>query len=52
VTGYLRATLRVPSRRDPKVKYVVVVNPSGVVTCSCPAGWHRRPCWHVKAIAR
>jgi hypothetical protein len=47
----LRATFRFRSRRDPSVKYTVVVNPSGVVTCSCPAGWQRRSCWHAKAVA-
>ena len=22
----------------------------GKVTCNCPAGWHRRPCRHVRAV--
>jgi len=46
----LVARFRVPSSVDATVKYVVVVNPSGVVTCNCPAGWHRRSCRHVRAI--
>lgn len=47
----LSARLRVPSSTDPTVKYMVVVNPSGVITCNCPAGWYRRPCRHARAIA-
>jgi hypothetical protein len=46
----LAAALRVPSSRDPDVRYIVVINPSGKLTCSCPAGWYRRPCRHVKAV--
>lgn len=46
----LPARLRFPSAHDPATRYTVVVNPSGSVTCSCPAGWHRRPCWHARTV--
>ena len=47
---YLAAHLRVRSATDPTVKHYVVINPSGKVTCSCPAGAWRKPCRHVKAV--
>jgi len=47
---YLAARLQVPSSSNPTIKYVVVVNPTGAVTCNCLAGWNRRPCRHVRAV--
>ena len=41
----------IPSSSDPDVSYIVVVNPSGIVTCNCPAGWNQRPCRHAMAVA-
>ena len=46
----LPARLRVRSATDPTVKYTIVVHSNGKLTCSCMAGWHRRPCRHVKAV--
>lgn len=47
----LTTIIKIKSAVDPGVRYTIVVNPSGSITCSCPAGWHRRPCWHVRAVA-
>jgi hypothetical protein len=47
----LAAHIRFPSSADPTIKYMVVVNPSGAITCNCAAGWHRRPCRHARMVA-
>ena len=47
----LPARIRVPSSSRPGTRYLVVVNPSGVITCSCPADWNRRLCRHIRALA-
>ena len=47
----LPARLRVRSSSDPATVYLLVVNPSGTVTCSCLAGWHRRTCRHARMVA-
>ena len=38
------------ARKNPSIKYHVVVHANGKLTCSCLAGWHRRPCRHVRAV--
>lgn len=43
-------TATIPSRTVPGAAYTVTLHDSGAASCSCPAGQHGRPCWHVKAV--
>ena len=46
----LPARIRVRSASRPYALYTIVINPGGVITCNCQAGWHRRLCRHVAAV--
>jgi len=39
----------VASRTEANVSYAVLLHDMGTSACTCPAGLHGRPCWHVSA---